>query len=144
MASLRPGSYNGGMRKTSVLLVDDNPLFIEHARALLSRESDIEVVGIASSGEEAIALVERLAPRVVLMDIAMPGMDGLETTRRLKALAHPPAVLMVTLHGDVAYRAAAAAAGAQGLLCKDDFATAVLSALRRVGRGVAERGGAPE
>ena len=125
-----------------MLLVDDNPLFIEQARALLSRETDIEIVGVASSGAEAIALVEQLAPRVVLMDIALPGMDGLEATRRLKLLAHPPAVLMVTLLGDADYRAAAAAVGAEGFLCKADFATAALPALRRVCR-IAELRGVP-
>jgi DNA-binding NarL/FixJ family response regulator len=117
-----------------VLLVDDSPTFLEQARAWLSRESDIEVVGSAVSGDEAIALVKQLNPRVVLMDIAMPGMNGLEATRRLKLLAGPPLVMMVSLDGDPAHRTAAAAAGADGFLCKADFAAAVLSTLRALCR----------
>ena len=122
-----------------MLLVDGNPLFIARALAWLSQERDIEVVGIASSGAEAIALAKRLAPRVVLMDIAAPGMDGLESTRQLKQLANPPAVLMLTLHGDAANRAAAAAAGAEGLLCKAHFASDAVPCLRRLSRNDAAR-----
>jgi DNA-binding NarL/FixJ family response regulator len=116
------------MGRTSVLLVDDNPLFLEQTSAWLLRESDIEVVGSAASGAEAVALVERLKPRVELMDVAMPGMDGLEATRRLKRLPNPPVVLVLTLHGDPAYRAAA---GAEGFLCKSDLAAELLPCLRR-------------
>lgn len=122
-----------------MLLVDDSPVFLDRACAWLSRESDIEVVARAVSGDEVVALVERLNPQVVLMDIAMPGMNGIEATRRLKLLANAPAVLILTLDGDAAYRAAAAAAGADGFLCKSDFATELLPALRRIGRGIAER-----
>jgi DNA-binding NarL/FixJ family response regulator len=117
-----------------VLLVDDSPLFLEQTSSWLSRESDIQVVGIAASAAEAIALVERLQPRVVLMDISMPDMNGLEATRRLKLLPHAPAVLVLTLHGDPAYRAAARAAGAEGFLCKSDVAAELIPSLRRVGR----------
>ena len=120
------------MGRTSVLLVDDNPLFLEQTSAWLSRESDIEVVGSATSGAEAVALVERLHPRVVLMDVAMPGMDGLEATRRLKRLPNPPAVVVLTLHGDPVYCAAAAAAGAEGFVCKSDLAAELVPCLRRV------------
>jgi DNA-binding NarL/FixJ family response regulator len=116
-----------------VLLVDDSPLFLEQASAWLSRENDIEVVGSVGSAAEAIPLVERLKPRIVLMDIVMPGMNGIEATRRLKLLPNAPAVLILTLHGDPAYRAATAAAGAEGFLCKSDFATELLPCLRRVG-----------
>ena len=121
-----------------MLLVDDSPLFLEQASAWLSRESDIEVVGCVTSGAAALALAERLKPRVVLMDVAMPGMNGIEATRRLKSLPKPPAVLMLTLDGDPGYRAAAAAAGAEGFVCKSDLATALLPSLRRVSREVPE------
>lgn len=127
-----------------MFLVDDSPAFLEQASAWLSRESDIEVVGRALSGEEAIALVERLGPRVVLMDIAMPGMNGIEATRRLKLLPNAPAVLILTLDGDPAYRAAAAAAGAEGFVCKSDLATELLPSLRRVGGAVAPHREGPE
>jgi DNA-binding NarL/FixJ family response regulator len=127
-----------------VLLVDDSPAFLEQARAWLSRESDIEVVGSAVCGEEAITLVKRLCPHVVLMDIAMPGMNGIEATRRLKLLPKPPAVLIVTLDGDPAYRAAAVAAGAEGFLCKADLATELVPSLRRARCGNAPRREGPE
>jgi DNA-binding NarL/FixJ family response regulator len=123
--------------KTSVLIVDDNPMFREQTREWLSREHDLEVVGSAGSAAEAIALVERLRPAVVLMDIAMPGLSGIEATRRLKRLPDPPAVLVLTLHDEPAYRAAALAAGADGFLGKDDFATELLPCLRRVCRAAA-------
>jgi DNA-binding NarL/FixJ family response regulator len=122
------------VRKTSVLLVDDNRQFREHASTWLSREDDIEIVGSAANAAEAIALAERLRPCVVLMDIAMPDMNGIEATRQLKRLPNAPAVLVLTLHGDPAYRAAAAAAGAEGFLNKADFATELLPCLRRVCR----------
>ena len=120
------------MLTTTVLLVDDNPVFLAQTSVWLSRESDIQVVGSAASAAEAIALVEWLKPCVVLMDISMPDMNGIEATRRLKLLPHPPAVLVLTLHGDPEYRAAAKAAGAEGFLCKSDFATELLPSLRRV------------
>jgi len=126
------------MGSIAVLLVDDSPAFLEQARAWLSREEDIEVVGCAVSGDEAIALVERLRPRIVLMDVAMPGMNGIEATRRLKLLPRPPLVMMVSLDGDPAHRTAAAAAGADGFVCKAEFAAAVLSTLRALCRGSSE------
>jgi len=130
---------------TTVLLVDDSPLFLAQTSMWLSRESDIQVVGSAASAAEAIALVEWLKPRVVLMDISMPDMNGIEATRRLKLLPHAPAVLVLTLHDTPAYRAAAATAGAEGFLSKTDFATELLPCLRRVccetARSATEDGG---
>src|SRR5688572_6080779 len=124
------------MAKTTVVLIDNNPLFLEAACLWFSGEEDIEVVGTAASATEALALVKRLQPRVVLMDISMPDMDGIEATRRLKLLPNAPVVLILTLHGDPHYRAAAAAAGADGFLSKSDFAVEALPSLRRVGRKV--------
>ena len=120
------------MATISVLLVDDSPLFLEQTCAWLSRQEGVEVVGSATSAAEGIALVARLRPRVVLMDIDMPDMYGIEATRRLKSRPGAPVVVMVTLYGDPDYRGAAAEAGAEGFVTKSDLATELLPCLRRV------------
>jgi DNA-binding NarL/FixJ family response regulator len=119
------------MARISVLLVDDSPLFLEQTRAWLSRQAGLVVVGTATSAAEGMALVARLRPRVVLMDIDMPDMNGIEATRRLKSRPAAPAVVMLTLFCDPAYRAAAAEAGADGFVSKADFAAEVLPSLCR-------------
>ena len=123
-----------------MLIVDDNRPFREETAALLSREPDIEVVGRAASANEAMALATRLRPCVVLMDVALPDRTGIEVTRWLKRLPHPPAVLILTLHGDAPYRAAAAAAGADAFLCKSDFAADLPACVRLVACDAARTG----
>ena len=86
------------MKPIRVLVVDDNADFLKGAATWLSVEPRIEVVATASSGDEAIALVERRDPELVLMDVAMPGMNGFETTRRIKAREGSPHVLLLTFH----------------------------------------------
>ena len=119
------------MATISVLLVDDSPLFLEQTSAWLSRQEGLEVVGSATSAVEGIALAARLRPRVVLMDIDMPDMYGIEATRRLKSRPAAPAVVMLTFYCDPDYRAAAAEAGADGFVSKSDLATELLPCLRR-------------
>ena len=128
------------MSGMSVLLVDDNPLFLEQTAAWLASEPEIVVVGTATSGTQAIELAERIKPSVVLIDLVMPGMNGIEATWQLKRLANAPAVVVLTLHGEPAYRAAAAAAGADGFVCKADLATELLPALRQACSGRANAG----
>jgi DNA-binding NarL/FixJ family response regulator len=117
-----------------ILLVDDHPAYLERARQLLEQHPGVEVAGIALSGEEAIRLTPDVRPDVVLLDFQMPGLNGIETTRRLK-VAHPGlSVIIVTAHDDEAYRAAAAAAGASGWIAKTEIAdslTLVLETLRQ-------------
>jgi len=115
----------------SVLLVDDSPFFLEETRAWLSRHQELVVVGTATTAAEGLALAARLRPRVVLLDIDMPDMNGIEAARRLKSRPAAPAVVMLTIHCDPAYRAAAAKAGADGFVSKADLATEVLRSLRR-------------
>lgn len=110
------------MRPIRVVVVDDYPDFLTVLTDVLSGVSSIRVVGLALSAEEALVLVQDLQPDVVVMDFSMPGMNGVEATSRLKALAHPPRVLLVTLHDGPAYRAQAAAAGADGFLSKSEVA----------------------
>ena len=119
------------MATISVLLVDDSPLFLEQTRAWLSRQEGLEVVGSATSAADGMALAARLRPRVVLMDIDMPDMNGIEATRRVKSQHAPPRVVMLTLYGNRDYREAAAEAGADGFVSKSDLATELLPCLRR-------------
>ncbi|MEI6669006.1 MAG: sugar phosphate nucleotidyltransferase [Acidobacteriota bacterium] len=109
-----------------VLLVDDSPHFIESAERFFADELGVDVVGSALSGAEALDLVARLHPDLVLMDVAMPGMDGLEATQRIKALAASPRVIILTLYDTPKYREAAHRAGADGFVPKADFGEKLL------------------
>jgi DNA-binding NarL/FixJ family response regulator len=120
------------MAKISVLLVDDSPVFLEETIAWLSQQEGLEIVGSATSAVEGMALASRLHPRVVLMDIDMPDICGIEATRRVKSRPAAPAVVVLTLYGDPDYRAAAAEAGADGFVSKSDLASELLPCLRRV------------
>ena len=117
------------MAKTRVLLVDDSADFLESATLLLTAAPGLTVVGRAASGEEALSEVERLLPDLVLMDVQMPGIGGLEATRRIKARTHAPRVILLTMHDTVEYREAAEAAGANGFLSKLAFTTAISAML---------------
>lgn len=109
------------MEPICTLLVDDNGDFLDAAERLLSLIGNIAVIGRATSGSEALEQVGRLKPDLVLMDWAMPGMSGLETTRHLKSGAMPPRVVLVTAHDAPRYRMAAQEAGADGFVHKVDF-----------------------
>lgn len=118
-----------------VLLVDDQALFREGLRTLLSVHKDIEVVGEARNGEEAIHLVEKLTPAVALMDIQMPVLDGVAATRRLKA-AHPGCrVIMLTTFDDDEKVFDGLRAGAVGYLLKDAPSEKLVEAIRAAARG---------
>ncbi len=90
-----------------VLVVDDHALYRDGARGILGEHSDIEVIGDADTGEMALALVNRLIPDVVLMDIRLPGINGIETTRRIRAQHRSVRVLMVSAYEDDDYVRAA-------------------------------------
>lgn len=115
-----------------VLVVDDHAILRDGLRSLLDRQQGIVVVGEASSGEEALAQTSALAPDIVLMDLAMPGMDGLEATRRLRQ-SHPGVkVLILTQHDDREYIAPALHAGAAGYVLKRSGGREVVNAIRQV------------
>lgn len=120
--------------RVRVLVVDDNEGFRESLAALLDGE-ELEVIGQAGSGEEALLLVRRLRPDVVLMDLRMPGMDGIETTRRLKAAA--PAIGVVALTGMEEQRAVRdmLVAGASGYVLKDSAGDDIVHAVREAAAG---------
>jgi len=124
-----------------LLLVDDSAEFLESAEYFLRKQNNVEVVGRALDGDFVLDEVLRLAPDLVLMDIAMPGLSGLEVTRRLKARPFPPVVVLVTLYDAPEYRAAALAVGADGFVSKADFCTGVLGVLSTIDKyGPAEAG----
>ncbi len=101
-----------------LLLVDDDPGFRGTLRSLLAQREEVVVLGEAGSGEEAIQLAEALQPDAVLMDLGMPRMNGLEATRHLKARWPGMAVIIITIHDELAYRRTAQAAGAEAFLEK--------------------------
>jgi DNA-binding NarL/FixJ family response regulator len=117
------------MRSLRVLLVDDSAEFLESAARLLALHQDLRIVGRVSSGRDALEQVAALQPDLVLMDLAMPGMNGLETTRQIKAQPAPPRVVIMTLYDVAEYRTAASAAAADGFIAKSSMRTQLLPLL---------------
>lgn len=109
------------MKTIRLLLVDDSPAFIDSAGKFISAFPNVEIVGIAMSGNDALKQVFELRPDVVLMDLVMPQMNGLEVTRQIKSFAAAPHVVIVTLHDHPEYRKAAEAVGADGFLVKSNL-----------------------
>jgi DNA-binding NarL/FixJ family response regulator len=125
------------MEPLRVLIADDHPLFRHGIQALLNATSDLEVVGEASTGEEAISLARSLQPDVILMDIQMPGITGIEATRRILHESPHIRILMVTMFEDESFIFTAMRAGARGYVLKDTEKTELLRAIRAVGSGEA-------
>src|SRR5919202_3370997 len=129
-----------------VLIADDHPLFREGMRGRLDRVADVAVVGEAESGDEAVELARKLKPDVILMDIKMPGLNGIEATREILRANPHVGVLVLTMFEDDDSVFAAMRAGAKGYLLKDSGGEGVVHAIRAVasgeavfGPGVAER-----
>jgi DNA-binding NarL/FixJ family response regulator len=122
-------------RVTTVMLVDDQELVRAGFRMILDLEPDLRVVGEAADGEECLRHVRGLAPDVVLMDIRMPRLDGIETTRRLTATADAPKVLVLTTFDLDEYVYRAMSAGASGFLLKDVPRDQLVAGVRVVARG---------
>lgn len=118
-----------------ILVVDDHPLFREGLHLALQSDPTLEVSGLVGDAEEALRLVERTLPDLVLCDINLPDMDGLELARHLRRLYPQIRVIMVTLHMDEERILSALRAGAAAFLTKDVAATELLSTIRRVARG---------
>jgi DNA-binding NarL/FixJ family response regulator len=118
-----------------VLLVDDQALVLHGFEMILRSEPDTEVVGQAGDGGEAVALAERLQPDVVLMDVRMPGMDGIEATRRIVADGSSPRVLVLTTFDNDEIVLGALRCGASGFLLKDAPGDQLVSAIRVVAGG---------
>lgn len=118
-----------------MLVVDDDPGFRGTLRGLLGQQAEAVILGEADSGDEALRVAETLRPDVVVMDLAMPRMNGLEVTRRLKARWPAMAVVIVTVHDEEAYRQTAVAAGAEAFLVKKTLAVELWPTLLRISKG---------
>lgn len=118
-----------------VLLVDDHPVVRVGLRALIEMEADMQVVGEAGDGAEGLALVEAEKPDVVVMDISMPEMDGLEATRRIRAGNPEVCVLILTVHAQERYLFPVLRAGAAGYVLKSTVDTQLIDAIRTVAKG---------
>ena len=119
----------------TVVLADDHAVLRSGLRALLDAEPDIEVVGEAGNGDEAIELVRSLRPSVVVMDLSMPGKDGLTATKEIVAGMPETRVLVLTMHDDEQYLYSVLEAGGSGYVVKSSADTDLLSAIRSVARG---------
>jgi DNA-binding NarL/FixJ family response regulator len=129
-----------------VLIAEDHPLFREGMRGRLDRVADVAVVGEAASGDEAVELAKKLEPHIILMDIKMPGLNGIEATREIQRANPQIGILVLTMFEDDDSVFAAMRAGAKGYLLKDSGGEGVVHAIRAVasgeavfGPGVAER-----
>lgn len=123
------------MSRIRILLADDHVLVREGTRELLEREPDLEVVAEADDGEQAIALAAKWQPDVVIMDAAMPGVNGIEATRRIRATCPHAAILILSAYDTEAYLFAALEAGARGYLLKSSSAQELVRAVRVVHAG---------
>ncbi|WP_330313573.1 response regulator transcription factor [Streptomyces sp. NBC_00523] len=128
-------SETGAASVIRVLLADDQPLVRAALRMVMADTPDIDVVGEAGTGEEAVRLAARLAPDVVVMDIRMPGMDGIEATERITAQGGEAHVVVLTTFDDDDYVYGALRAGAAGFLVKDMALDDILAAVRVVASG---------
>ena len=120
---------------TRILIADDHAMFRAGIRALLENEPLMEVVGEASTGDDAVDQVRILKPHVVLMDLSMPGSSGLEATRRIAALHLDTTVLVLTAHAEEEYLVPVVEAGASGYLTKTSADTDLIEAVKVVARG---------
>lgn len=123
------------MNTIRVLLADDHRILRSGLKLLLGEQPDLTVIGEADSGQSTIALAECLRPDVIVMDISMPGMNGLAATQQLSALLPQTAVLALTRHSEDGYVQALLAAGAKGYVLKQSAADELLRAIRAVAAG---------
>jgi DNA-binding NarL/FixJ family response regulator len=123
------------MNQITVLLAEDHMVVREGFRKMLELEDDFEVVGEAQDGRQAVTMVKKLRPAVVLMDIAMPLLNGLEATRQLLKMVPTTKVIMLSAHNDDAYVNNATESGAMGFLLKQTSAHDVCRAIREVHKG---------
>jgi two-component system response regulator NreC len=120
------------LRKIRILLADDHPVVRQGFKLIINQEPDMEVVGEASEGAEIVRLTQQLRPQVVIMDIAMPQVNGVEATRRITENHPESKVIILSMHKDAVYVRESLRAGAKGYLLKDSIDNDLLRAIRAV------------
>ena len=123
------------MKRIRILLADDHAVVRQGFKMILSSQPDMEIVGEAGNGREAVELAENLKPDVVVMDVAMPELNGIEATRRLAASVPHARVVALSMHKDNVYVREILRAGARGYLLKDSVAADLVAAVRAVATG---------
>lgn len=121
--------------KITIMLVDDHPLLRQALRDILEKQTDFKIIAEADDGEEAVKLATELVPNVVIMDISMPRLNGLEATRQIKMKRPEIAILVLTVHNDSEHILSILEAGAAGYLTKSVFGDEVIHAVRGVVSG---------
>lgn len=123
--------------RVRILIADDHRMVIEGIRAILDQEPSFEIVGDASNGREAVEKARALSPDVIIMDISMPDMDGIEATRAIleQRSSHPPAILVLSMYGNKEFVEEIVAAGARGYVLKNTGREELRTAIRRVHEG---------
>jgi len=125
------------MPPTRVLIADDHPLIRSGLRALLGREKEFEVVGEAADGYQALELVEQLKPDVVMLDVSMPRLNGIDVAKKISETTPSTRIIIVSIHSDESYVLRALKAGAKGYLLKASPEGDILNAVRAVAAGQA-------
>ena len=123
------------LKKIKVLLVDDHPLVLEGIRSSLLKQDRFQIVGQAATGQEALERARKASPDVVVMDISMPGMDGLEATRRLQTVCPQTKVLILSMSKNKAFVPRILQSGALGYVAKDAPAEELVKAIEAVQSG---------
>lgn len=124
-----------GQDKITIMLVDDHPLIRQALRNILEKQADFKIVAEASNGEEAVAIATKTTPNVVIMDIGMPYLNGLEATKQIKELCLDTAILVLTIYDDSEHILNILEAGAVGYLTKTAFEKEIVPAVRAVATG---------
>ena len=123
------------MERIGIVIVDDHPLFLAGIKEILQKEDELFVLGQANDGNQAIELVRKLKPHVVVMDITMPGMNGIEATREIRAMGMATKVLALSIHSGKQFVKDMLDAGAAGYLLKDSAPDELVQAIRKVQKG---------
>jgi two-component system response regulator NreC len=120
---------------TKILLADDHTIVRQGLKLIISSHADLQVIGEAANGREVLELAEKLKPDLILMDVAMPELNGIEATRRLREVSPRTKVLVLSMHKEAVYVREILKAGARGYILKDAIDTELISAIQSVARG---------